>query len=859
MKALVQSYPPLGQVTVVNNSRPWLTVVLEVSIHRAQEPWEVSLWTSVDEGEWREAKLGRTEQCLDPQMLQKQPPASTFLHFSGRLPMQKCASFTIKFRPSKNKTWEWVRDEQGLGDGIVLLQCPESPSDSLQPRIPDLNPEWRITSGVSQSPGTRIWTLQCSIQGSVGKDSSVRSIDIGTPWGSFLRWFALVRHRPSWLGPRQGTSRFLVDQTAIMCCFLSGQGKTMTLLAVSGVDDMSVTFSSTDQNTISVHARNDSSSAGTVKVLISDGPDFDHTVASVMYEARDLVSTCTVPRGEHENGGEIHTKATATARWEAEWYDGLGFCTWNSLGQQLSEDKLLDAVKELAQKKIHITSLIIDDNWQSIDRTGNDQSQYGWIEFEADKQAFPSGLKNLVTNIRKSHPDIRHVLVWHALLGYWGGISPNGVIAKRYKTSIVAQSGESQRTLTVVAKENLSQFYDDFYTFLVRSGIDGVKTDGQVMLDLLKEAPDRRELSSTYLDEWSKASQKHFGKKAISCMSQFPLALFHSQLPRSPRKRIVRNSDDYFPNEPTSHPWHIWANAHNAIFTRFLNVVPDWDMFQSVHEHSEFHAAARCVSGGPIYMTDVPGEHNMPLIKQMTALTPLGRTIVLRPSSLGSSIHHYEKYEEGTLLKIGSYHGASQAGTGILGVFNVSQRRINELAPLNYFPGIVPSVDYVIRAHTTGKVSGPISLELEQATSLITISLDVRAYEILCAFPVTSFEGHKYIDGHAGLVGLTGKMTGCAALTTTSSILRPETGRLALMCSLKALGVLGVFISTLPSMSIGDDLMVTIQDIPVPFETVERSERDCHVLEIDVERAWELMDVTDLQQDEVTVKCSFNV
>lgn len=60
-------------------------------------------------------------------------------------------------------------------------------------------------------------------------------------------------------------------------------------------------------------------------------------------------------------------------------------------------------------------------------------------------------------------------------------------------------------------------------------------------------------------------------------------------------------------------------------------------------------------------------------------------------------------------------------------------------------------------------------------------------------------------------------------------------------------------------MSIGDDLMVTIQDIPVPFETVERSGRDCHVLEIDVERAWELMDLTDLQRDEVTVKCSFNV
>jgi len=335
----------------------------------------------------------------------------------------------------------------------------------------------------------------------------------------------------------------------------------------------------------------------------------------------------------------------------------MGPGTWNSLGQQLSEKNLLDAIEELAQNEIHITNLIIDDNWQSLDRTGHDQSQHGWVEFEADKRAFPSGLGNLVKRIRELHPDVRHVLVWHAMLGYWGGISPSGVIAATYKTSNVAQSSKKQSTLTVVAKEDVTRFYDDFYTFLVESGIDGVKTDAQVMLDLLTEAPDRRELISTYLDEWSKASQKHFGGKIISCMSQFPQALFHSQLPRSHQETIVRNSDDYFPNEPASHPWHIWANAHNAIFMRFLNVVPDWDMFQSVHGHSEFHAAARCVSGGPVYITDVPGKHNMPLIKQMTALTPLGRTIILRPSSLGSAIHHYEKYDGGSLLKIGSYHG----------------------------------------------------------------------------------------------------------------------------------------------------------------------------------------------------------
>ncbi|KAG5993017.1 hypothetical protein E4U43_003600, partial [Claviceps pusilla] len=534
--------------------------------------------------------------------------------------------------------------------------------------------------------------------------------------------------------------------------------------------------------------------------------------------------------------------------------------TWNSLGQQLSETSLLDAIGKLAQNEIHITNLIIDDNWQSIDRAGHDQSQHGWVEFEADKHAFPSGLRHLVKSIRKLHPDIGHVLVWHALLGYWGGISPDGVIAATYKTSIVAQSSQDQPALTVVAREDIARLYDDFYTFLVESGIDGVKTDAQVMLDLLAEAPDRRELISTYLDEWSKASQKHFGAKVISCMSQFPQALFRSQLPQSHLEKIVRNSDDYFPNEPASHPWHIWANAHNAIFTRFLNVVPDWDMFQSIHGHSEFHAAARCVSGGPVYITDVPGEHNMDLIKQMTALTPLGRTIILRPSSLGSSIHHYEKYDGGSLLKIGSYHGASQAGTGILGVFNVSTRRINELLPLEYFPGVLPSMDYVIRAHTTGKLSELFGTEKSVSGSLISVSLDVQEYEILYAFPVTSFEGRKYVNGHAGVVGLAGKMTGCAALTAIS-ISKPRAGRLDLFCSLRALGILDVFVSTLPSMTIGDDIMVTIDDVPVPVETVGKNETDARVLDIDVEQAWKVMKLTTcgLRRDEMTVKCTFYV
>ncbi|KAG5939423.1 hypothetical protein E4U53_007811 [Claviceps sorghi] len=189
MKALVQSYPPLGQVTVVQSSRLSLTVILEVSAAREREPWEASLWTSVDGDEWHDVKLGGTDHRLKPQMLQTQPAGSTFLYFSGLLSLQKCAKFTIKFRSSSDKAWRWVRDEDGLGDGTILLPCPEFLSDSCSRlQIPDLDSEWAVTPEISQSPGTRLWSLRCLINGSAGKDSSVRTVEVGTPWGSFLRY-----------------------------------------------------------------------------------------------------------------------------------------------------------------------------------------------------------------------------------------------------------------------------------------------------------------------------------------------------------------------------------------------------------------------------------------------------------------------------------------------------------------------------------------------------------------------------------------------------------------------------------------------------------------------------------------------
>lgn len=329
----------------------------------------------------------------------------------------------------------------------------------------------------------------------------------------------------------------------------------------------------------------------------------------------------------------------------------------------MTEEKIVDAIDKLKEHNIGITSLIIDDNWQSIDYKGESQFQYGWVDFEAEPEAFPNGLKAAIQKIRQKNPNILHVAVWHALLGYWGGISPDGKIAKKYKTIEVEREEAKRRNLplggkmTVIAKEDVEKFYDDFYLFLAESDVDGVKTDAQFMIDMWKSASVRHDLINTYLDAWSLASLRYFSVKTISCMSQIPQALFNSQMLPGRPPLLVRNSDDFFPQIPSSHPWHVWTNAYNSIFMEYLNVLPDWDMFQTVHDYSGFHAAARCVSGGPIYITDVPGQHNMDLIKQMTGVTPKGKTVIFRPNNLGRAIFPYIGYDDDLLLKVGSYNG----------------------------------------------------------------------------------------------------------------------------------------------------------------------------------------------------------
>ncbi|KAK3987768.1 putative galactinol--sucrose galactosyltransferase 6 [Cladorrhinum sp. PSN332] len=862
MAAFITTYPPLGQVTKIKQFGIKLHAILEVAKNLETEQWQLALWHSDNNGEeWSETAFTPSEPGNHPSTLHKTDEPTARLHFVAKLAIDALVKFTIKFRRNPADDWRWIRDEQGLEDGVIVLASKptqDSDQDDLPDLIQDFNADLKWKSHLSQTPRTRLWSIQVGVDGTESDKSTIADVPLGIPWGGPLRWFALVRLWTPWLAPRHGKEFLKLDEDAVLCSFLSPQGKHLVFLGISGLGNVMTLLRSGDSGRLMVHIRSDTPKPTSGTVLVAVGDDFESTNAAVMYHARSLVVSSKAISGEEK--AEERALGEVKPQWYEDWYDGLGYCTWNALGQHLTEEKVLKAVDTLAENGINISCLIIDDNWQDIDYKGESQFQHGWNDFEAEPKTFPSGLKSMIRNIRSKHRNIQHIAVWHALLGYWGGISPSGALSGRYKTIQVTRENVERRHLplggkiTVIAASDVKKFYDDFYRFLSDSGIDGVKTDAQFMIDLWESATARRELTNAYLDAWTIASLRHFSSKVISCMSQTPQILFYAQMPRNKPAVVVRNSDDFFPEVPESHPWHVWANAHNALFTQHLNILPDWDMFQTAHDYSGFHAAARCVSGGPIYVTDVPGKHDIELIRQMTGVTPRGKTVIFRPSVLGRTLDQYVTYHDLALLKIGAYHGRAATGTGIVGVFNVSTRGLTDLIPLERFPGVMESGRYIVRSHVTGKITPP--LRVGEPASLITLSLNRGGCDVLAAYPVTKFVSKTRGDIVVASLGLVEKMTGCAAVLNTKFAVL-ENGRMLVDTTLKALGVLGVYISVLPDLSIMDEFMVTIQGSPLPPHTVSVNEKDDHVLDVDIETAWEEMGLESGWANEVEVKVYF--
>lgn len=312
---------------------------------------------------------------------------------------------------------------------------------------------------------------------------------------------------------------------------------------------------------------------------------------------------------------------------------------------------------------------------------------------------------------------------------------------------------------------------------------------------------------------------------------------------------------DFFPNIPTSHLWHVFCNALNNVYTSHLNALPDWDMFQSsLPEYGSLHAAGRCISGGPVYITDSPGQHDVPLVKSMAALSVRSpaRHVILRPSRVSLPLDPYVAYLQPALLKVANYYGG-YAGNAMLVVFNVSDSGENtDTITLKDFQGVVPEANYAIRSHKSGKV-----YEMDNKDDVIlSVTLPTYGWDFLSAVPINTLSFGSGATAGVSVFGLTSSLSGAAAVLDWKAK-TTHSGQVEVSVTLKALGVLSFYISDLEKRNT-KDLLIMLAGKVVPVETVSKSKGDARVLDVDIEAAWKTLGLVSKWSNEVSVSLYLN-
>lgn len=350
----------------------------------------------------------------------------------------------------------------------------------------------------------------------------------------------------------------------------------------------------------------------------------------------------------------------------------IGWCTWNSseMGKHLDEEHLLAGTKTFTDQNFPLGWLLIDDGW--FDQDGNRLNA-----FTPNREKFPDGFKSLNTKL-KSETGLKYVGIWHAYDGYWNGINPDSELGRRYQNELF-QWAQNERvdapskTVTYSfikpGSDSLKSFYDHWHRYLKSEGFDFVKVDNQLVtermcvanypVDFLAEKMHQALYASTF---------KNFGGAVINCMDMTNDAFYNFG-----KSAVARTVEDYFPEreggigyklEKGGPAAHVLMALYNSLYFSQM-VYTDFDMFESNHTFATFHAAARAISGGPVYVTDIPGK------QQFDVLWPLidadGRIIRADKPAMLTEDCLFQLQDEKP-IKAFSFAGKS----GLMAVFNVA-------------------------------------------------------------------------------------------------------------------------------------------------------------------------------------------
>jgi raffinose synthase len=433
-----------------------------------------------------------------------------------------------------------------------------------------------------------------------------------------------------------------------------------------------------------------------------------------------------------------------------EPFNYIGWCTWNASnnGNNLNEDLLLKAAKSFSDNKFPLGWMLIDDGWfQTSDRKLQ--------SFQPTPEKFPNGFKPVVDKLKKQY-GIKYMGIWHAFNGLWNGIDTASELGKHFAPALFSWTQKERPDLENAPlktyhfvkpdSDSLNAFYNNWHRYFKQQGFDFVKVDNQLVVE--KMAVNNYpifSLSDSMHKALYRSVNKYFNGAIINCMDMTADAYLNFG-----SSAIARTSEDYFPYEPGENynlqrgnaAAHVLQAIYNSIYFGQM-VYPDFDLFQSHNPNGIYHAIARAINCGPIYITDNIGEQKFEVLRPLIYAD--GRIIKSETPLLPTEDCLFQ-VQDAKLFKASSM----VRNAGLLGVWNAADA---DMVEGSIKPGDVRNIkgtEFVVYEHFSK------TLKTEKLNEPSPVKLNRMGYQLFYVVPIK--------NGFAAL-GLTEKYNAPATIS----------------------------------------------------------------------------------------------
>jgi len=385
--------------------------------------------------------------------------------------------------------------------------------------------------------------------------------------------------------------------------------------------------------------------------------------------------------------------------------------------------------------------MIIDDGWQTLIETEKKPGKsrgYSMSGFDSNEK-FPGGIESVITTLKEDY-GITWVGAWHTFNGYWNGLAVDSEMGWDLEGSIMTtRPGVG---IPDPRSEAGAAFWENWYDHLKAAGLDFVKVDDQSNMEnfVKGQIPIGHAYAGAQAN-FQDAAIPRFSINVLNCMSMNATTIY---LWRD--TNLARASLDFYPV-----PWHdprrhAVNSVMNAMWLSNLSY-PDYDMWQTHDQFPAYHAVARAISGGPVYVLDKPGR------SRLEYLWPLilsdGRLIRVKEPGLPARKSLFvDPYTDRAPLM--AFARAGDAGA--LAVWNVDrfERPLKAVVSPMDVEGIEGNM-FAVHEYFSGELT---TLGLEEEMEVRFRGWDVKLYSVV---PI--------LDGFAA-IGLTNKYVSPATVAS---------------------------------------------------------------------------------------------